>query len=131
MLSHLGVTFIVLGFAALLLAMPISTVNAKNLLSLLLPQKLFVFSEVMLETLPPKFPSETSKKTNLVRLFSIYEVIFCLTRSLKLGRGEKTPTPKTRFSISTLLRTPGRFTARPLPVYFTTKLPVVRPFFGP
>ena len=38
-----------------------------------------------------------------------------------LGRRERTPTPKTRFSIWTLLRTPGRFTTRPLPVHFTTK----------
>ena len=45
-----------------------------------------------------------------------------------LGRREKTPTPKTRFSIWTLLRTPGRFTTRPLPVHFTTKMSVVRPF---
>ena len=44
------------------------------------------------------------------------------------GRREKTPTPKTRFSIRTLLRTPGRFTTRPLPVYLTTKMSVVRPF---
>ena len=43
-----------------------------------------------------------------------------------IGRREKTPTPKTRFSIWTLLRTPGRFTTRPLPVYFTTKVSVVR-----
>ena len=28
----------------------------------------------------------------------------------------------------TLLRTPGRFTTRPLPVHFTTKMSVVRPF---
>ena len=47
---------------------------------------------------------------------------------LFIGRREKTPTPKTRFSIWTLLRTPGRFTTRPLPVYFTTKMSVVRPF---
>ena len=47
---------------------------------------------------------------------------------LKLGRREKTPTPKTRVSIWTLLRTPGRFTTRPLPVYFTTKMSVVSPF---
>ena len=45
-----------------------------------------------------------------------------------VGRREKTPTPKTRVSIWTLLRTPGRFTTRPLPVYFTTKMSVVRPF---
>ena len=45
-----------------------------------------------------------------------------------IGRREKTPTPKTRFSIWTLLRTPGRFATRPLPVYFTTKMSVVRPF---
>ena len=40
----------------------------------------------------------------------------------------KDPTPKTRVSIWTLLRTPGRFTTRPLRVYFTTKMSVVRPF---
>ena len=45
------------------------------------------------------------------------------------GRREKTPTPKTRVSIWTLLRTPGRFTTRPLPVHFTTNhVSVVRPF---
>ena len=49
------------------------------------------------------------------------EVGFCLGR-------EKTPTPKTRFSIWTLLRTPGCSTTRPLPVHFTTKMSVVRPF---
>ena len=38
----------------------------------------------------------------------------------------KTPTPKTRFSIWTLLRTPGRFTTRPLPVHLTIKMSVVR-----
>ena len=46
----------------------------------------------------------------------------------KIGRREKTPTPKTRFSTWTLLRTPGRFTTRPLLVHFTTKMSVVRPF---
>ena len=46
----------------------------------------------------------------------------------KFGRGEKTPTRKTRFSIWTLLRTPGRFTTRPLPVHFATKMSVVRLF---
>ena len=40
----------------------------------------------------------------------------------------KDPTPKTRVSIWTLLRTLGRFTTRPLHVYFTTKMSVVRPF---
>ena len=44
------------------------------------------------------------------------------------SKREKTPTPKTRFSIWTLLRTPDRFTTRPLPVHFTTKMSVVRPF---
>ena len=44
-----------------------------------------------------------------------------------VGRREKTPTPKTRFSSWILLRTPGRFTTRPLPVYFTTKMSIVRP----
>ena len=48
--------------------------------------------------------------------------------SFLFGRREKTPTPKTRFSIWTLLRTPGRFTTRPFPVHFTTKMSVVRPF---
>ena len=46
----------------------------------------------------------------------------------RFGRREKTPTPKTGFSIWTLLRTPGRFTTRPLPVHFNTKMSVVRPF---
>ena len=45
-----------------------------------------------------------------------------------IGRRVKTPTPKTRFSTWTLLRTPGRCTTRPLPVHFTTKMSVVRPF---
>ena len=45
-----------------------------------------------------------------------------------LGRREKTPTPETRVSTWTLLRTPGRFTTRPLPVHFTTNMFVVRPF---
>ena len=48
-----------------------------------------------------------------------------------VGRREKTPTPKTRFSIWTLLRNPGRYTARPLRVHFTTKMSVVRAVFGP
>ena len=48
--------------------------------------------------------------------------------TLEIGRREKTPTPKTRVSIWTLLRTPGRFTTRPLPVHFTIKMFVVRPF---
>ena len=47
---------------------------------------------------------------------------------VEVGRREKTPTPKTRFSIWTLLRTPGRFTTRPLPVHFTTEMSVARPF---
>ena len=47
---------------------------------------------------------------------------------LYIGRREQTPTPKTRVSIWTLLRTPGRFTTRPLLVHFTTKMSVVRPF---
>ena len=48
--------------------------------------------------------------------------------TLLIRRREKTPTPKTRFSIWTLLRAPDRFTTGPLPVYFTTKMSVVRPF---
>ena len=60
---------------------------------------------------------------------SVLETLAC--RSGCFGRREKTPTPKTRFSIWTLLRTPGRFTTRPLPVYFTTKMSVVRPFSVP
>ena len=44
------------------------------------------------------------------------------------GIREKTPTPKTSFSIWSLLRTPGRFITRPLLVHFTTKMSVVRPF---
>ena len=42
---------------------------------------------------------------------------------------KKDPPPPRRESASgLLLRTPGRFTTRPLPVYFTTKMSVVRPF---
>ena len=37
-------------------------------------------------------------------------------KTVFVGTRDKTPTPKTRFSIWTLLRTPGRFTTRPLPV---------------
>ena len=55
--------------------------------------------------------------------FSAYLLAFW-----KLGRREKTLTPKTRFSVWTLLRTPGRFTTRPLPVHFTTKMSIVKPF---
>ena len=64
-------------------------------------------------------------------IFSIailWPVNAILDKMYFLGRRERTPTPKTRFSIWTLLRTPGRFTTRPLPVYFTTKMSVVRPF---
>ena len=48
------------------------------------------------------------------------------SQTLPVGRGEKTPTPKTTSRIGTLLRTPGRITARSLLVYFTTKVPLVR-----
>ena len=44
-----------------------------------------------------------------------------------LGRGEKAPTP----TLSALLRTPGRFTIGPVPVYFTTKMPFPKRFLGP
>ena len=36
--------------------------------------------------------------------------------------------PQDKVSIWSLLRTPGRFTTRPLAVYFTTMMSVVRPF---
>ena len=58
----------------------------------------------------------------------VVKILFTNWGHVMFGRREKTPTPKTRFSIWTLLRTPGRFTTRPLPVYFTTKMSVVRPF---
>ena len=47
------------------------------------------------------------------------------------GRREKTLTPKTRFSIWTLLRTPGRFTTRPLPCAFYHKIVCSKAVFGP
>ena len=50
--------------------------------------------------------------------FSSLRVSVCLLFVIcgdLVGRREKTPTPKTRFSIWTLLRTPGRFATRPLP----------------
>ena len=62
----------------------------------------------------------------LHRLQCMSEPLF-QTKTLCVGRREKTPTPKTRFSMWTSLRTPGRLTTRPLPVYFTTKMSVVRP----
>ena len=46
----------------------------------------------------------------------------------KIGRREKTPHPQDTSQHLDLLRTPGRFTTRPLPVYFATKMSVVRPF---
>ena len=55
-------------------------------------------------------------------------LIGCAQGRALIGRREKTLTPKTRFSSWTLLRTPGRFTTRPLPVCFTTKMSVVRRF---
>ena len=45
------------------------------------------------------------------------------TSPMEEGRRPPPPRVKTRFSIWTLLRTPGRFTTRPLPVHFTTKCP--------
>ena len=65
----------------------------------------------------------TSSKLPEDRYFSSHRIAF-----KTFGRREKTPTPKTRFSIWSLLRTPSRFTTRPLPVHFTTKMSVVRPF---
>ena len=50
---------------------------------------------------------------------------------MDFGRREKAPTPKTRFSIWTLLWTPSRFTTKPLPVYFTTKNVRSKAVFGP
>ena len=44
-------------------------------------------------------------------------------RTSELGRREKTPTPKTRVSIWTLLRTPDRFTIKPLPMYLSQRCP--------
>ena len=55
---------------------------------------------------------------------SLLSLILMGASVVKIGRREKTPTPK----IWTLLRTPSRFTTRPLPVHFTTKMSVVRPF---
>ena len=41
----------------------------------------------------------------------------------------KDPHPQDKIQhLLTLLRTPGRFTTRPLPVYSATKMSVVRPF---
>ena len=66
----------------------------------------------------------------------------CLELNLRLviGRGEKAPTPTLsallrhwpvvqREAISSLLRTPSRFTIRPLPVYYATKFAFVSPFW--
>ena len=51
-----------------------------------------------------------------------------LITAVILWKKGKDPHPKTRFSIWTLLRTPGHLTTRSLPVYSTTKMSVVRPF---
>ena len=49
--------------------------------------------------------------------------------SLTNWKKGKDPHPQDKTQhIWTLLRTPGRFTTRPLPVHFTTKMSVVRPF---
>ena len=61
-------------------------------------------------------------------LLSIFLRTSVPTETLTIWKKEKTPTPKTRVSIWTLLRTPGRFTTRPLLVHLTTKMSVVRPF---
>ena len=76
-----------------------------------------------------KRPKTSPKMLSLVQLpTSFHRQFQTKFRTRFFGRGEKTPTPKTRFSTWTLLRTPGRFTTRRLPVYFTTKMSVVRPF---
>ena len=49
----------------------------------------------------------------------------------KIERREKTPTPETRFSIWTLLRTPGRFTTKPLPCVVYHKNVRSKAVFGP
>ena len=49
----------------------------------------------------------------------------------RIGRREKTPTPTTRVSSWTLLRTPGRFTRRPLPRAFCHKNVRSKAGFGP
>ena len=69
--------------------------------------------------------SEAPPRNSRPKLSAFFSNFTCLNptffHSNLLLMGEKTPTPKTRFSIWTLLRTPGRFTTRPLPVDFTTK----------
>ena len=49
---------------------------------------------------------------------------------LHIGRREKTPHPQDKIQHLDLLRTAGRFTTRPLPAYFTTKMSVARPFWS-
>ena len=46
-----------------------------------MPQKLFLFSEVVFED-PPKIPFKNKHTNNLARLFLFFEVIFCLARLL-------------------------------------------------
>ena len=81
----------------------------------------------------PEIPQREAKKWLESQKNRIVEnpfgiAIWIASYQCLIGRREKTPTPKTRFSIWTLLRTPGRFTTRPLPAYFTTKVSVVRLF---
>ena len=59
----------------------------------------------------------------------IAEVAAAILRQLECWKKGKDPHPQGKIQHDwTLLRTPGRFTTRPLPVYFTRKMSVVRPF---
>ena len=60
---------------------------------------------------------ETSRKTSAKKSWP--------GQSWKKG---KDPHPQDKSQHLDILRTPGRFTTRPLPVHFTTKMSVVRPF---
>ena len=67
-------------------------------------------------------------ETELVESDGNIMQVFCLWI---LGRREKTPTPNTRFSIWTLLRTPGRFTFETPPCVFYHKNVCSKAVFGP
>ena len=53
-----------------------------------------------------------------------FTTIFCL----RLEEGKGPPPPRQDSASRPVLRTPGRFTTRPLPMYSITKMSVVRPF---
>ena len=92
---------------------------------------IFTMVVIFMESVPIHTPSIVnvqrsrahSKALHLTTTCRGHEKVWlqtCMQLVMKENReeGKKNPTPNTRFSIWTSLRTPGRFTTRPLPVHF-------------